>query len=124
MSNDFVVKDSGERQTFSTGMQRDSGLKILRPDLVDQDMLRRWAELMGKGALKYGERNWEKARTLEELARFRASAYRHFFQWYNGLNQEEDHAAAVLFNIAGAERTSLLIAIDALGKEVPTGGCE
>jgi hypothetical protein len=103
MSNGFVTKDSGERQTFATGMQRDSAQKDLRPDLVFGPMLIRWAELMGRGANKYGERNWEKARTQEELDRFRASAFRHFVQWFYGLNSEEDHAAAIFFNVAGAE---------------------
>jgi hypothetical protein len=99
----FVTKDSGERQVFETGMVRDLGNKDLRPDLVYGPMLIRWAELMGRGANKYGERNWEKARTDEELARFRASAFRHFVQWFYGLDTTEDHAAAVFFNIAGAE---------------------
>lgn len=99
----FVTKDSGERQTFATGMVRDSAQKDLRPDLLPEGMLVRWAELMGRGANKYGERNWEKAETEEELARFRASAFRHFVQWFYGLNTEEDHAAAVFFNVAGAE---------------------
>jgi Domain of unknown function (DUF5664) len=101
--SDFITKDSGQRQEYSTGMVRDSAAKTLRPDLIDQTMLGRWAALMGRGALKYGERNWEKAATQEELDRFRASAYRHFYQWYNSLAIVEDHAAAVLFNIAGAE---------------------
>ncbi len=101
--SDFVTKDSGERQVFESGMVRDSGVKTLRPDLIDQSMLRRWAELMGRGALKYGERNWEKAAGQAELARFMASAYRHFFQWANDLDGAEDHAAAVMFNVAGAE---------------------
>ncbi len=99
----FVTKDSGKRQTFETGMVRDSGVKDLRPDLVSGDMLLRWSELMGRGAGKYGERNWEKARTDVELERFKASAFRHFVQWFYGLNPEEDHAAAVFFNVAGAE---------------------
>lgn len=101
--SDFVTKDSGERQVFATGMQRDSEQKDLRPDLIPGPMLVRWAELMGRGAKKYGDRNWEKAATAEELARFRASAFRHFVQWFYGMNPEEDHAAAVFFNIAGAE---------------------
>lgn len=75
-------------------------------------MLVRWAELMGRGANKYGERNWEKAQTEPELKRFQASAFRHFVQWYFGLNQEEDHAAAVLFNISGAEYVKARIAAD------------
>jgi hypothetical protein len=164
----FVTKDSGERQTFDSGMQRDSAQKDLRPDLCYQPMLARWqatpgrgesfiverrltaeacfcewfngtealdadkqpidfaaealaaisdvetckggapmlvrwAELMGRGAAKYGERNWEKACSEAELARFKASAFRHFVQWFYGLNPEEDHAAAVFFNISGAE---------------------
>lgn len=101
--SDFVTKDSGQRQTFSTGMQRDSGQKDLRPDLVYGPMLVRWSELMGRGAGKYGERNWEKACTQEELDRFKASAFRHFVQWFYGMNPEEDHAAAVFFNVAGTE---------------------
>jgi hypothetical protein len=101
--SDFVTKDSGERQTFDTGMQRDSAANKLRPDLVDGPMFLRWAELMGRGAIKYGDNNWKLARTEEELARFRESAFRHFVQWFYGLNTEEDHAAAVFFNIAGAE---------------------
>jgi hypothetical protein len=101
--SEFVTKDSGERQVFETGMQRDSEQKDLRPDLIYGPLLIRWAELMGRGAKKYGERNWELAATEAELARFRASAFRHFVQWFYGLNTEEDHAAAVLFNIAGAE---------------------
>jgi hypothetical protein len=100
---DYITKDSGERTTFSTGMVRDATRGKLRPDLVYMPLLVRWAELMGRGAEKYGERNWEKARTDEELARFKESAFRHFMQWYLGLNPEEDHAAAVLFNIGGAE---------------------
>lgn len=99
----FVTKDSGERKTFATGMVRDTTAGKLRPDLVYMPLFIRWAELMGRGAEKYGERNWEKASTDEELARFKESAFRHFMQWYLGLNPEEDHAAAVLFNIGGAE---------------------
>ena len=98
----YTTKDSGKRQQFSTGMQRDITEGKTRYDLVDMPMLKRWAELMGRGAVKYGSRNWEKAATAEELERFRESAFRHFIQWFNG-EIDEDHAAAVYFNIAGAE---------------------
>jgi hypothetical protein len=98
---EFTIKDSGERQVFSTGMQRDSQRKI-RYDLIYMPMLTRWAEHMTKGAEKYSPRNWEKAETEEELERFRASAFRHFIQWFNG-ESEEDHASACWFNICGAE---------------------
>lgn len=71
----------------------------------------RWAALMGRGAIKYGERNWEKARTEEELKRFKASAFRHFVQWIYELDTEEDHAAAVAFNLAGAEYVKQRMAV-------------
>lgn len=98
----YVTKDSGKRQEFSTGMQRDVQEGKPRYDLLDRPMLKRWAELMARGAEKYGEENWRKAETEEELKRFQASAIRHMFQWLNN-ETDEDHAAAVLFNVAGAE---------------------
>jgi hypothetical protein len=43
-----------------------------------------------------------KAQGKAEYLRFKESALRHFIQWIDG-NVDEDHAAAVLFNINGAE---------------------
>lgn len=89
-------------KVFSTGMQRDTSKEKARYDLLPLFMLKRWAELMDRGAKKYNERNWEKAETEEELARFKESAFRHFIQWFSG-EEDEDHGAAVMFNISGAE---------------------
>ena len=105
----FVIKDSGKRKEFPTGMQRDVTDNKPRFDLImpeclnfDKQMLTRWAKHMEGGAKKYSERNWEKASTQEELNRFKESALRHLIQWYCG-EEDEDHAAAVFFNISGAE---------------------
>lgn len=99
----FVVKDSGKRKQWETGMQRDTNEGKARYDLVlDGPMFKRWAEQLRKGAEKYSERNWMQARTEDEYQRFRESAVRHFFQWLNG-DTDEDHAAATFFNINGAE---------------------
>jgi len=100
---EYITKDSGDRKEFASGMKRDSQTSKVRYDLVDMGMLKRWAELMGRGAEKYGDHNWKLANGAEELNRFKESAFRHFMQWFNGENIEEDHAAAVYFNIAGAE---------------------
>jgi len=99
----FTVKDSGKRENYKSGMRRDLQQGKIRYDLVDQTMLKRWAQHMTLGAEKYGVNNWQLANSQEELDRFRASAYRHFYQWFNGEEPEEDHAAAVLFNISAAE---------------------
>ncbi|MGH7484036.1 MAG: dATP/dGTP diphosphohydrolase domain-containing protein [bacterium] len=105
----FTTKDSGERAEYSTGMVRDTTEGKPRFDLLmpeglpfGEQMLTRWAALMERGARKYTDRNWEKARTAVERARFVASAFRHFVQWMAG-DTDEDHAAAVMFNIMGAE---------------------
>jgi len=88
---------------FDSGMVRDDVTgKVMWHLIMDGPMLRRYAERMTMGAEKYGERNWLKANGNEERERFRESAFRHFMQWYNG-EVDEDHAAAVIFNMNGKE---------------------
>ncbi len=101
--NDFVVKDSGERVHFDSGMQRDTAVgKILYHLIASGPMLRRWAAHLTAGAVKYDADNWMKASGTAEYKRFKESAYRHFMQWYYD-ERDEDHASAVYFNINGAE---------------------
>lgn len=99
---DFETKDSGKRKVFKTGMQRDVSEDKPRYDLIWLPLLKRWAQLMGRGAKKYTANNWMKAATPEEEDRFRESALRHMYQYLEG-DLTEDHAAAVCFNLAGAE---------------------
>lgn len=98
----FETKDSGKRESYDSGMVRDTQDGKPRYDLIDEPMLTRWAELMARGAEKYGENNWRLANSEEELQRFKASGFRHFIQWIRG-DTDEDHAAAILYNIAAAE---------------------
>jgi hypothetical protein len=99
----FTIKDSGKRKEFNGGMVRDiTEGKIDYLLIRDGVMYKRWAEHLTKGAVKYEKRNWMKATGEEELSRFKESAARHFEQWLNG-DTDEDHAAAVFFNINGAE---------------------
>ena len=107
----FVTKDSGERAEFASGMVRDTDKGKARFDLLIAEgvpyrhqFLTRCAELMMRGAEKYNDRNWEKANSPEEVARMKSSAFRHFMQWFCG-ETDEDHAAAVIFNILAAETT-------------------
>lgn len=115
----FVVRDSGERTEFESGMVRDVTGGKFRPDLVrDGPMFLRWIMLMTKGAVKYAARNWMKASGIEERDRFLESADRHYMIWYTwrkyGINIEdpenpttlpltEDHGAALFFNVNGVE---------------------
>jgi hypothetical protein len=48
---------------------------------------------------------------MAEYERFQESAARHFEQWLEGEN-DEDHAAAVFFNINGAEYVKAKLAAE------------
>lgn len=95
----FTIKDSGVRKTFAGGMQRDTTEGKTDYLLVrDGPMLERWAIHLTNGAKKYDKRNWMKGAGQEELDRAKESAARHFEQYLRG-DKDEDHAAAVFFNI-------------------------
>lgn len=105
----YETKDSGERQEFASGMRRDVQTGKPRYDLCwveglprEEQLMHRWAQLMARGAEKYGERNYQLANSPEEAARFKASAFRHFMAWFAG-EYDEDHAAAVCYGLMGYE---------------------
>lgn len=108
----FITKDSGKRSEYTSGMVRDTDEGKARFDLLfpedvpyNKQMLTRFADLMARGAAKYAERNWEKGNSQAEIDRAKSSALRHLIQWMTG-EDDEDHAAAVMFNILQAETTS------------------
>ena len=107
----MTLHDTGARQTYDSGMIREPDTEKPRFDLLvpegvpyEQQMLTRFAILLSKGADKYSSRNWEKASSQKEIDRMKASAFRHFMQWFCN-EDDEDHAAAVMFNILAAETT-------------------
>lgn len=111
----FITKDSGERAQYESGMQRDTEAGKARFDLLIPDdvpyedqFITRLADLMGRGAEKYDDRNWEKADSHKEMRRMKSSAFRHFMQWLCG-KRDEDHAAAVVFNLIAHETTEYKI---------------
>ena len=102
MSN-FTVKAKYPSKAYKSGMVREPDEDKVDWSLVfDGPMLARYASQLTKGAKKYAPRNWMKATGDEEMNRFRVSAARHFAQWMNG-DVDEDHAAAVMFNLNGYE---------------------
>ena len=119
----YETKDSGKRQEYASGMRRDvqdgkPDFTLLLTDLpYKEQMLTRFAELMARGADKYGRRNWQLANSQEELDRFKASALRHMMQWQSG-EDDEDHASAVYFNIMAAERLKYKLNNDTFNKAI------
>lgn len=95
MTKDFELKDSGERRQFETGAVRDMQVGKGRFDLISPFMLMRIAKWLEKGAVKYGDRNWEKGMPYHVLV---DSAERHLAKFRMGM-EDEDHLAAAIFNI-------------------------
>jgi len=105
----YETLDSGAREEYAGGMVRDTNAGKARFELLfpkdvpyEAQFLTRCANLMTRGANKYQARNFEKASGPEEMERFKESALRHLVQWIAG-ESDEDHAAAVVFNLLGAE---------------------
>lgn len=107
----YVTKDGGSRHTYASGNVREPSQGKSRFDLLipagvpyREQILTRFADLMARGAEKYSDRNWENANSEEEEARFQEAAFRHFMQWFTG-EDDEDHAAALMFNVMAYETT-------------------
>lgn len=106
---EFITKDSGEREQYESGMQRDTESGKPRFDLMipegvpfEEQLLTRFAMLLSRGAEKYDARNWERGDSEKEIDRAKSSGFRHFMQWICG-EIDEDHAVAVIFNIMVVE---------------------
>lgn len=93
----YVTEDSGERQEFDTGARRDLQIGKGRFDLVMPELILRLAQLLERGAKKYGDHNWTKG---IPASRYLSSLLRHAGQFASGCTKE-DHLAAVVFNTMG-----------------------
>ncbi len=88
------MKDSGKRQTFTTGAVCDSDEGKSRPDLFSAFAMERIGHWLAAGAKKYGERNYERG---IPISRRIASLHRHLLQYQMG-DRSEDHLAALAVN--------------------------
>lgn len=97
----------GDKEQYPTGAWRDRRKGKGRYDLISPWMLARLAQVLEKGAEKYGDRNWEKGMPM---SRFFDSACRHLNQYLRDslepdlvtVERDEhldDHLAQALFNI-------------------------
>ena len=115
MSKQFKqVKDSGKRQDFVTGSVRDTNEGKPRYDLISPIALYRLAMHTANGAVKYGDRNWERGQPLN---RYIESLERHLQRMKVGL-LDEDHEAAIMWNIMAFIHTKSLVEAGKLPKEL------
>lgn len=89
-------QDSTRR--FETGAVRSSDADDTRYDLITPIGLRRVAQTCAEGAVKYGERNWERGFPISSVLNH---ALRHINEWLAG-DMTEDHLAHAAWNLLAA----------------------
>ncbi len=110
----FATKDSGKRCEFKTGSRREPEDNKGFYDCLPFNAIDRLARLMERGAAKYSKHQWRRGLPL---SRYLSSALRHLCQFANG-QVDEDHLAAVLFNVSCLMETERAIARGLLPKEL------
>lgn len=93
--NKSGLADSGCRETYKGGAQRERKPGKGRYDLISPIMMHRLAVLMEQGAIKYAARNWETGIPLSACI---DSALRHAEKAKMRLTNE-DHAIQAIFNL-------------------------
>lgn len=108
----YVTKDSGKRARHSDGVVRDKAEDKPRFDLLfprgvpfEDQLITRVADLYERGAGKYGARNWEKSESEDTLEHHEAALMRHVVRFLCGVEDGEDHAAAVVWNVNAVDLT-------------------
>ncbi len=95
------LQDSGNRTHFDSGAVRDMGEGKGRCDLLPPRGLLRLARHFENGAVKYGDRNWERGIPIHS---FIDSGIRHLLKYAAG-ETDEDHLCAAAWNIVCAMDT-------------------
>ena len=90
-----AILDSGERTKFETGAVRDMHSGKGRFDLIPACVEMRLAKHYEKGAIKYGECNWQKGIPAHSYI---DSALRHLAKYRDGWT-DEDHLIAAIWNL-------------------------
>lgn len=118
----YIIKDSGSKSQYEDGMQRDNTAGNPRFDLMypknipyEEQLLTRVAMQYSVGGEKYGDRNWERSSSEESLAHHEAALMRHVVKFLTGVEDGEDHAAAIVWNVNAVDLTRRNIATSKVG---------
>lgn len=94
-----LLNKRGNRQ-FDTGSQRDDDSNKPLPSHLDAYVRMRFGYLLRQGANHYEKGNWRKGQPKEAALE---SLHRHLakfeINYYNGVEQDEDHLSAIIFNV-------------------------
>lgn len=128
-AGEFTISDSGQQASYSDGMRRDTtegkpNFDLMLPEGVsyEETLLYRVAMHYTRGGQKYGDRNWEQSSTPDSLQHHRSALWRHFVKFMTDVQDGEDHAAAIVWNVNAILLTQRNIARkqpDSQGLELP-----
>jgi hypothetical protein len=95
-----VYTKSSTNRVFDTGSQRDDDTNKPLPSHLDAYVRMRYGYLLRQGANHYEKGNWRKGQPTETALE---SLHRHLAKFeinlYNGVEQDEDHLSAIIFNV-------------------------
>ena len=115
----YHTRATGPRAEHTDGVVRDKQqgkikYTLMFPEGVPKkdQLIVRLAELYTRGGGRYGDRNWEGSRAPDTLAHHTEALWRHFMNFFFDVQDGEDHAAAIIWNINAVELTRRHIAED------------
>lgn len=96
----LIIKTDGNNRVFETGSQRDNDTNKSLPNHLDAYVRMRYGYLLRHGANHYDKGNWRKGQPTEAALE---SLHRHLakfeINYYNGVEQDEDHLSAIIFGV-------------------------
>lgn len=97
---DNLSKPKGNTRVFETGSRRDDDSNKPLVNHLDAYVRLRFGYLLRQGAHKYDKGNWKKGQPTETALE---CLHRHLAKFelnlQNGIEQDEDHLAAIIFNV-------------------------
>lgn len=85
-------------KVFETGAKRDESEMLCRYDLIPPEAMEALAQTLWEGANKYGDRNWEKGITVNNLLNH---SLKHIFK-FMARDKSEPHLEHAMCNLAFA----------------------
>lgn len=102
----MTIKDTGQRESWNTGAQRDSAEGKGRFDLLPFYGVEAVAQVFEEGAQKYSANNWRKGIPIK---RYLDSGLRHAHKAAEGM-EDEPHLAMACWNLMCAIHTMEMVA--------------
>jgi hypothetical protein len=108
----YTTTASGERAQHTDGVVRDTQdgktkYTLMFPEGVPmpEQLIVRIAKLYTRGGERYGDRNWENSSADDTLRHHTEALWRHFMNFFFDVQDGEDHAAAICWNINAVDLT-------------------